>query len=358
MSVMREENCLPKFSVVVAAYNAERSLGNTIQSLLDQDYPNYEIIIVDDASSDRTNEIAASYKCNLIRLDKNSGPGIGRNVGVKAGSGEHIAFTDADCIVPVDWLSRFETRLRDDTIVGVTGGYSDAAADTFISRYMMYELEKRQKNLNGRCRCAITANLACRRDAFDAAGGFPIYYITSPASSKKPYHGNEDNELAFLLTEANGDIWWDTEIKVKHVFRTSILGYYKQQRNFAETALVSLAQFPAMLGVKMNYNGSNTAAQLISTAVIFISFVFLFFRPSIALPALTIFFLLHMAINAEALISIARNGMGFLGTIASVFLLFLRNCAWYAGLARGTLFSFRIIAGRLLSNIPAKAKNI
>jgi glycosyltransferase involved in cell wall biosynthesis len=358
MLVSNNSNDKPKITVVVAAYNAEILIGNTIQSLVDQDYPNYEIIIVDDASTDRTAEIAAAFNCRLIRLERNSGPGIARNKGVEAGSGYYIAFTDADCIVPNNWLSSFELRLRDETLAGVTGGYSDTACNSFISRFMKHELDIRQKALNGRCRCAITANFACRRKDFEDVGGFPIYFISDPTSSKKPYHGNEDNELAFHLTESHGDFWWDTGIKVKHMFRPSVAAYYKQQRQFAETAIVSFAQFPDMMGAKMNYNSSNTIAQLISTSILFLSFISLFFMPVIALPLFILSLAVHFAINAETLITISRIGMGQTGIIYAFFLLILRNCGWIAGIARGSLFSSRIIFRRLLSNNKAGEKRI
>ena len=93
-----------KVSVVIAAYNAELFIGDTIRSVLCQSYLDYEIIIVDDCSVDRTvdvvNKISQQYdKVRLIALDENSGgPAKPRNVGVSHALGEWIAFLDADDI--------------------------------------------------------------------------------------------------------------------------------------------------------------------------------------------------------------------------------------------------------------------
>ncbi|HJU28559.1 MAG TPA: glycosyltransferase family A protein, partial [Candidatus Binataceae bacterium] len=96
---------LPMVSVVICAYNAERTMRQCLESLRRLDYPSYEVIIVDDGSRDRTAEIATDFpEFRLIR-QPNKGLSVARNVGLYAARGEIVAYTDSDCVVDPDWLT-------------------------------------------------------------------------------------------------------------------------------------------------------------------------------------------------------------------------------------------------------------
>ncbi len=88
-------------SVVIAAYNAERHLQQTLDSILMQSYDDLEIIVVDDGSTDGTADIAAAAgdRVILIRQDNSGGPSRPRNVGVDRARGELVAFFDADDVM-------------------------------------------------------------------------------------------------------------------------------------------------------------------------------------------------------------------------------------------------------------------
>lgn len=85
-------------SVVIAAYNAEGFLPRCLDSVFAQDYPDTEVIVVDDASTDRTGDIVKSSRkpVQYIRLDRNSGPAFARTIGIRASTGAYLAFLDAD----------------------------------------------------------------------------------------------------------------------------------------------------------------------------------------------------------------------------------------------------------------------
>jgi len=89
----------PKFSVVIPAYNQAQYLPNTINSILNQTYNNFEIIVVNDASPDNTNEVIQQFtdpRVNLLIHEKNKGLPGARNTGMRAATGEYIALLDAD----------------------------------------------------------------------------------------------------------------------------------------------------------------------------------------------------------------------------------------------------------------------
>jgi glycosyltransferase involved in cell wall biosynthesis len=102
----------PKVSVIVPAYNRARLLEGCLRDLLDQTYPDLEIVVVDDGSTDDTGRVAGSVddrRLKYIRHDLNRGLPAARNTGIRASTGEFIAFQDTD-----DRWERDKTRIQMD----------------------------------------------------------------------------------------------------------------------------------------------------------------------------------------------------------------------------------------------------
>src|SRR6266850_5269588 len=95
---------VPKVSVVVACYNGARTLKACLDSLSRQNYPDYEVILVDDGSLDASGQIASLYTNIRYFRQSNKGLSAARNAGIAAATGEIIAFTDADCRADEDWV--------------------------------------------------------------------------------------------------------------------------------------------------------------------------------------------------------------------------------------------------------------
>jgi glycosyltransferase involved in cell wall biosynthesis len=104
-SSVARKRARPLVSVVIPAFNAERFLGETIESVLAQDYEPIEIVVVDDGSTDGTSEVAGSYGVRCLRT-QNGGQAAARNAGVAAARGELVAFVDADDLWEPGKLSR------------------------------------------------------------------------------------------------------------------------------------------------------------------------------------------------------------------------------------------------------------
>lgn len=94
----------PLVSVIVAAYNGERFLRQTLESLFAQDYPQYEAVFVDDGSEDGTGDIAQSFPVRYLRQE-NRGLPAARNAGLEIARGELVAFLDDDDLLPPTKLS-------------------------------------------------------------------------------------------------------------------------------------------------------------------------------------------------------------------------------------------------------------
>jgi glycosyltransferase involved in cell wall biosynthesis len=94
----------PLVSVVLPTYNRARLLSRAVNSVLDQTYPNFELIVVDDCSTDGTEGVMQGFqddRIRYIRHEKNQGAPIARNTGIRAAKGKYIAFQDSDDV----WLS-------------------------------------------------------------------------------------------------------------------------------------------------------------------------------------------------------------------------------------------------------------
>lgn len=251
-------------SVVVPAYNAEATIEACLESLLAQARAPDEIVVVDDASTDRTAEIIARYPVRLVRLARNGGPGVARNEGAKVASGDILAFTDSDCVAPPEWLARLDREFDDEGIVAVTGGYAGTSAPGFLPLLQHLVLQERQASLPDEIASTITSNFACRRRAFEAVGGFPLYY--RKRDPRRPVWGNEDEELGFLLARAGGRIRWLRDAGVLHRFRPGLKGYLRQQKFYAERIVMSHFRFPEMRKTRTNYSRQSGALSVLSAA--------------------------------------------------------------------------------------------
>ena len=108
----------PLVSVIVPLYNYEKYIGYCIESILNQDYPNFEIIIIDDCSTDNSYKIAKSFKSDNVivkRHGRNKGYSVAKNSGIVRSKGEYVALLDADDMLTKDSVSlRVEALLKDD----------------------------------------------------------------------------------------------------------------------------------------------------------------------------------------------------------------------------------------------------
>ena len=103
-----------RFSVIIPAYNAEKEIEKSIKSVLNQNYNDYEVIVIDDFSTDKTREIVKKYKdVKLINHSKNLKAGGARNTGIKNAVGDYIVFLDSDDeLFSNDVLQKIEKNIK------------------------------------------------------------------------------------------------------------------------------------------------------------------------------------------------------------------------------------------------------
>ena len=175
-----------RVSVVVPARNEEAFLPHCLQRIAHQTLKPLEVIVVDSASTDRTAQVAKDHGARVIRLDE---PGVGRarHAGFQAAAGEVIASTDADALVPRDWLERLVSPFGDPAVVGSFGTVSPQGYPLSAWVYALFQ------RVNWRLGIPLFCgpNFAVRREAFLKVGGF--------LGPRGPYQEAEDVRLGLKL---------------------------------------------------------------------------------------------------------------------------------------------------------------
>jgi len=111
----------PRVSVVVCSYNGGATLRECMEALMHVDYPDFEVVLVDDGSTDKTQEIMKDFPTVRNIYQKNAGLSHARNVGIEAATGEIVAFTDSDCMADPDWLYHLVNVMLEEGFVSVGG---------------------------------------------------------------------------------------------------------------------------------------------------------------------------------------------------------------------------------------------
>jgi glycosyltransferase involved in cell wall biosynthesis len=169
-------------SIVVPAYNEERYIRGCLEALIDQEHPgfDFEIVVVDGRSTDRTREIAREYGARVL-VQSRRGIAEARQLGFESARGAVIASTDADSIVPRDWLARLVGELYGDPdTVGVYGPirlydgkeYEDLFSYYVAGTYLWLNAAIKKPAFSGQ-------NFAVKREAWKAVGGFDIYWVSA-----------------------------------------------------------------------------------------------------------------------------------------------------------------------------------
>jgi cellulose synthase/poly-beta-1,6-N-acetylglucosamine synthase-like glycosyltransferase len=207
----------PVISVIIPAYNAAGSIGECLEALLHQsvEQDDYEIIVVDDGSTDGTEEIARAYGVHVFS-QPNQGPTAARNQGVAQARGDILLFTDADCMPAENWIEEMVRPLSDPEVVGVKGAYATRQRG-LIPRFIQLEFEDRYRLLR-RDRYidfVDTHAAAFKKQVFDIAGGFDPS-IPGPTA--------EDADLSYRISS----------LGYKMVFNPKAIVYHRHPERWGE----------------------------------------------------------------------------------------------------------------------------
>ncbi|MGO9602018.1 MAG: glycosyltransferase [Candidatus Binataceae bacterium] len=225
----------PRVSVVVAAYNAAATIDGCLRSLTDLNYPDYEVIVVDDGSDDATALIAAESGARVIPID-HRGLGAARNAGIDGASGEVIAFIDADARADRDWLYHLvEVLIR--RRAAAAGGPNLAPepsnayeAAMAVAPGLPCEVRDGDEGLSQLCGC----NMAVRRAALIAIGGFDPAFTAA----------GDDVDLSWRFIDHGESLAYTSGAVVIHERRSTLGAYLAQQRGYGASEALLEKRYP------------------------------------------------------------------------------------------------------------------
>jgi cellulose synthase/poly-beta-1,6-N-acetylglucosamine synthase-like glycosyltransferase len=226
----------PRISVVVPAFQAAATIEQCVLALLAQTLPReeYEVIVVDDGSSDDTATRAEKSGARVLRLARNMGPAASRNAGVAIARGELVVFTDADCEPTRQFLAALTDHLRDPDIGGAKGVYLSKQR-ALVARFVQYEYESRYRHTARQSTLDFVDTYACcfRRADLDQVGGFDSRLRMC-----------EDQELSFRLAEAGVRIRFAPDARTYHLHCANLWAYMRKKFHIARSKIKVLRRHP------------------------------------------------------------------------------------------------------------------
>jgi cellulose synthase/poly-beta-1,6-N-acetylglucosamine synthase-like glycosyltransferase len=211
----------PILSVIMPAHNAAGMLPRSLGALRNSDLPRdrWELIVVDDGSSDETSLIAARYADTVVTLPgRPNGPAYARNRGFEVSRGDIVVFIDADSVARADTLSRFATLFETEADLGAAfGSYDDRPpAPGLMSQYRnLIHHHVHQRNA-GEVETFWAGTGAVRREVFAEAGMYDEWHYARPQI--------EDIELGGRIRGLGRRIVLDPAIQVTHLKRWTLRG--------------------------------------------------------------------------------------------------------------------------------------
>ncbi|HEX9202409.1 MAG TPA: glycosyltransferase, partial [Vicinamibacteria bacterium] len=230
--VFREESPLPalprypKVSVVVCSYNGSKTLDGCLRSLETLRYPDYEVILVNDGSTDGVPEIAARYPGIRYHAQPNRGLSVARNVGMGLARGEIIAYTDDDCFADPDWLYFLVSKLLETGATGVGGPNLLPTKDGPVAACVSASPGTPAHILldDNVAEHVPGCNMAFLADRLRAIGGFDPVYTKA----------GDDVDVCWRLQEEGDKIVFAPAAMVWHHRRATVKAYLKQQRGYGD----------------------------------------------------------------------------------------------------------------------------
>lgn len=208
-----------RVSVVVPTHNRGGILKDNIASILNQDFDDYEVIYVNDGSTDNTEDIlrsAADSSRVPLRVAhvQNAGPGQARNAGAKIAQGEVLLFADDDVTVPKDWIRKMLDAFEGCGCDALCGGFTPHSLNTKAGLYMHHRMRILFGDVAKQITAAPMMNFMIPKSTFDKIGGFIDKRLVAA----------EDWEFCLRMKSRGLKLFYEPSIAVVHRYQTDLSG--------------------------------------------------------------------------------------------------------------------------------------
>lgn len=295
-------------SIIIPTYNSERLISNLLDSILKSRVNDFEIIIVDDCSTDDTVELVKNYPIKLVELAENSGPAKARNIGVKKAHGDIIFFLDSDIVLQEGTIEEVEEYFRSNPSANCVIGIctKEPLNEGFVPRYMaLFEYihlsgSKAENVSVFSPRCG-----AVRTDFFKKMGSFNEKYAGADV---------EDFEFARRVNKVDR-IVLNRKMIVKHQFA----GFKQAMKNYFKRTIMWVHLF--IKERRLDNAGPSVPSNGIAAIAAFSSFSALLIAPFIcAALYIFIFFICVYLISITRWLKFMLNEAGLTFALRAVLL--------------------------------------
>ncbi len=233
---LRKRQISPKISVVCCSYNGSSTIKDTLDGLIELDYPNYEVIVVNDGSTDGTTDIVEKYPFRLIST-ANWGLSNARNTGLSHADGEIVAYIDDDAYPDKNWLKYLAHAFSTSDHAGIGGPNIPPAGDGIIA-------ESVANSPGGPIHVLLTddiaehipgCNMAFRRDALIDIDGFDPRFRAA----------GDDVDICWRIQESGRTIGFHPAAVVWHHRRNSVKMYWRQQKGYGKAEALLEEKWPS-----------------------------------------------------------------------------------------------------------------
>jgi glycosyltransferase involved in cell wall biosynthesis len=234
----------PLVSVIVCTHDGERTLPECLERLSTLIYPNFEVIVVDDGSTDGSPDIARAHGVNLVQTE-HRGLSFARNAGVAQARGEIVAFLDDDAYPDADWLRYVATSLLANAHAGMGGPNIPPEDDGLVAECVaaapgapihVLISDREAEHVPG-------CNMAFRKSALEEIGGFDERFRVA----------GDDVDVCWRLQESGRTLGFSAGAVVMHRRRDSVRRYLKQQYGYGKAEALLERKWPS----RYNRSGSS-----------------------------------------------------------------------------------------------------
>jgi len=313
-------------SVIIPVHNSQETIGKCLDSIYNSDYPRneYEVIVVDDCSTDNSANIAGTYPCKLIKLDKNRGPAVARNIGAKESKGDILVFVDSDVVIEKDSFNLTVSSFKKG-IVCLTAIKTKKSNYNFSTNFLnlldVFIFLKSPQYVILPC----TSYCAIKRNILEDLGGFNENYKKSHV---------EDLELGISLVNKRYKIYLNKKLKFTHLKKYTFLSFLKYAfwRSFYRIKVLLNAKD---IRTTSNYYPVNTS--LLFLILVFVGLGFLLSKVFflLCLILLILFFLQ----NFEFL-KFLKKEKGLIFAVISLLMIVIHTLTWVIGVTIGSISFF------------------